>query len=94
MENNRRSFFKGLATFVSGVAAAKVASYVPKKEEPKEEVLVTNTITLIGPGGEPYHPLVVRKTTFDDNKINISATPVSNSLFVQKYEPKVRAAKI
>ncbi len=32
MENNRRSFFKGLATFASGVAAAKVATYIPKKE--------------------------------------------------------------
>ena len=29
MENNRRSFFKGLATFASGVAAAKVATYIP-----------------------------------------------------------------
>ena len=35
MENNRRSFFKGLAAFASGVVAAKVASYTPKKEEKK-----------------------------------------------------------
>jgi len=26
MENNRRSFFKGLATFASGVVAAKVSA--------------------------------------------------------------------
>ena len=37
MENNRRSFFKGLAAFASGVVAAKVASYTPKK---KEEMMV------------------------------------------------------
>ena len=33
MENNRRSFFKGLAAFASGVVAAKAATYIPKKEE-------------------------------------------------------------
>ena len=64
MENNRRSFFKGLATFASGVVAAKVASYVPKKEEPKEEILVPSTLT-IHHGGKEYHPLVVEKTDKD-----------------------------
>jgi hypothetical protein len=64
MENNRRSFFKGLATFASGIAAAKVASYVPKKEEPKEEQMVTSGFTIIHEGVE-YHPLVVKKTEAD-----------------------------
>jgi hypothetical protein len=64
MENNRRSFFKGLAAFASGVAAAKVASYVPKKEEPKEEQMVTSGFTIIHEGVE-YHPLVVKKTEAD-----------------------------
>jgi hypothetical protein len=65
MENNRRSFFKGLAAFASGVVAAKVASYTPKKEEPKkEEPMVTNYLTIIHEGQE-YHPLVVKKTDAD-----------------------------
>jgi hypothetical protein len=64
MENNRRSFFKGLATFASGVIAAKVAAYTPKKEEPKEEVLVPSTITVMHEGVQ-YHPLVVKKTDAD-----------------------------
>jgi hypothetical protein len=64
MENNRRSFFKGLAAFASGVVAAKVASYTPKKEEPKEEVLVPSHLTITHEG-EQYHPLVVKKTDAD-----------------------------
>lgn len=75
MENNRRSFFKGLAAFVSGVAAAKVSSYIPKKEEKKEEVLVPSTLTIHHEGKE-YHPLVVEKT--DEDKIVYA--PYSGSL--------------
>jgi hypothetical protein len=67
MENNRRSFFKGLATFASGVVAAKVASYTPKKEEPKEEVLVPSVLTITHEG-EQYHPLVVKKTDADKSE--------------------------
>ena len=75
MENNRRSFFKGLAAFVSGVAAAKVSSYIPKKEEPKEEVLVPSTLTIHHEGKE-YHPLVVEKT----DKDKILYAPYTGSL--------------
>ena len=50
MESNRRSFFKGLALFASGVVGAKVASYIPKKEEKKEELMVTSTITITHEG--------------------------------------------
>jgi hypothetical protein len=64
MENNRRSFFKGLATFASGVVASKVASYTPKKEEPKEEPMVTSGFTIVHEGVE-YHPLIVKKTDED-----------------------------
>jgi hypothetical protein len=67
MENNRRSFFKGLATFASGVVAAKVASYTPKKEEPKEEVFVPSALTFTHEG-EQYHPLVVKKTDTDKSE--------------------------
>jgi hypothetical protein len=64
MENNRRSFFKGLAAFTSGVVAAKVTSYIPKKEELKEELMVTSGFTIMHEGIE-YHPLIVKKTEAD-----------------------------
>jgi hypothetical protein len=65
MENNRRSFFKGLAAFASGVVAAKVASYTPKKQE---EMMVSNNITITHDGKE-YHPVVVAKTEADKTEI-------------------------
>jgi hypothetical protein len=91
MENNRRSFFKGLAAFASGVVAAKAASYIPKKEEPKEELLVSNGITITHEGKE-YHPLVVEKTTYD----NMEFIPmnVSHSFAIQGYKPKIRKANV
>lgn len=93
MENNRRSFFKGLATFVSGVAAAKVASYIPKKEEPKEEVLVPSTLT-IHHEGKDYHPLVVEKTDKDTIKIE-STIKSGESLFsISSYKNTIRKANI
>jgi hypothetical protein len=92
MENNRRSFFKGLAAFASGVVAAKVASYTPKKEEPKEEVMVSNAITLIGPKGEPYHPLVVKKTSYDE--MELAPMNIGHSYVIQPPIPKIREAKI
>ena len=92
MENNRRSFFKGLATFVSGVAAAKVASYVPKKEEKKEEVLVPSALTITHEGKE-YHPLVVEKTTYD--KVDLTCIPsVSHSFSYQTPKHTIRKANI
>lgn len=91
MENNRRSFFKGLATFVSGVAAAKVASYIPKKEEPKEEVLVPSVLTITHEGKE-YHPLVVEKTSFD--KVQSFPTNVSQSMTISPYKSTIRKANI
>jgi hypothetical protein len=97
MENNRRSFFKGLAAFASGVVAAKVASYTPKKEEPKEEILVSSTITLMH-DNEEYHPLVVRKTKFDGV---VQASPnISNSFAlgsgetIQMPKQKIRKANV
>lgn len=90
MENNRRSFFKGLATFASGIAAAKVASYVPKKEEPKEEVLVPSTITVMHEG-ELYHPLVVKKT--DEDRM-IPAEKPKNEFGIVGYKATLRKAKI
>ena len=91
MENNRRSFFKGLAAFASGVVAAKVSAYVPKKEEPKEEVLVPSSITITHKGKE-YHPLVVEKTTYDT--MEFVPMNVSHSFVVQGYKPTLRKAKI
>jgi hypothetical protein len=91
MENNRRSFFKGLAAFTAGVVGAKVASYVPKKEEPKEEVLVPSILTITHDGKE-YHPLVVEKTSFD--KVEYTPTNISHSIAVSQYKPTIRKANI
>lgn len=63
---NRRMFFKGLAAFVTGVVGAKVSSYVPKE---KETMMVTNTMTIKGPDGEDYHPVVVKKHKIDETTI-------------------------
>ena len=89
--NNRRAFFKGIATFIGGVAAAKAASYVPKKEEPKEELLVSSAITLSHDGQE-YHPLVVKKTTYDG--MEFVSTNVSHSFAIQGTKPKIRKADV
>ena len=89
MNNNRRSFFKGLAAFASGVVAAKVASYTPKKEEPKEEVLVPSTLT-IHHEGKDYHPLVVEKT--DRDKVESKAG--ANNILVAHYKSTIRKANI
>jgi hypothetical protein len=58
---NRRDFFRTLGAFAAGVVGAKIASYNPKKEEKKEELMVSETIT-INHEGKLYHPLVVAKT--------------------------------
>jgi hypothetical protein len=95
--NNRRSFFKGLAAFAAGVVGAKVASYVPKKEEPKEELMVSSTITLMH-DNEEYHPLVVRKTKFDGV---VQAQPntsnsfsIANGSTIQMPKPIIRKANV
>ena len=51
---------------------AKVASYIPKEEKPKEELMVSEQIT-INHDGKLYHPLVVAKTPDSssmDTKVN------------------------
>lgn len=93
MENNRRSFFKGLAAFASGVVAAKAATYIPKKEEPKETVFVPSVLT-ISQDGKDYHPLVVEKTEYD--KMEFVPTNVSHSFSLQvlQTKPTIRKANI
>jgi hypothetical protein len=86
MENNRRSFFKGLATFASGVVAAKVASYTPKK---KEEVLVPSILTITHEG-EQYHPLVVKKTDAD----RMELIPPTDPFSINQYTGTIRKADI
>lgn len=98
MENNRRSFFKGLAAFASGVVAAKVASYTPKKEEPKEKVLVPSTLT-IHHEGKDYHPLVVEKTDKDQmlyapSSGHLGTGKPSSLLRVDNYKATIRKANI
>ena len=92
MENNRRSFFKGLAAFASGVVAAKVSAYVPKKEEPKEAVFVPSVLTIHHEGKE-YHPLVVEKTSSDKIKISANYFPDHN-IRVSSYQNTIRKANV
>lgn len=95
MENNRRSFFKGMAVFASGVVGAKIGSYIPKKEELKEELMVTSTIT-IKHGNEEYHPLVVKKTDVDGMVFEQPKNTLSlgNSFTIKESSPKIRKANI
>jgi len=88
--NDRRSFFKGLAAFASGVVTAKVASYTPKKEEPKEQLMVSSTITLKH-GDEEYHPLVVKKTDADGMIYEQPKTPFH---ITAGATPKIRKANV
>lgn len=87
---NRRTFFKALAAFTSGVVTAKLSSYVPKKEEPKEEVLVPSRLTITHEG-EEYHPLVVKKTNEDKCKIGV-VDP--NTFCITGEKHTLRKAKI
>jgi hypothetical protein len=94
MENNRRSFFKGLAAFASGVVAAKVASYTPKKEEPKEEILVSSALT-INHDGESYHPLIIKKTDADRMIAQESKTDPKNQFtMITGYKPTLRKPNV
>jgi len=90
MENNRRSFFKGLAAFASGVVAAKASSYIPKKEEPKETIFVPSVLTITHEGKE-FHPLVVEKTEMDKM---VFSTNIGNSTSIQQAKPTLRKANV
>lgn len=91
MESNRRSFFKGLAAFASGVVAAKASQYIPKEEEKKEELLVSSTITITHEG-EQYHPLVVKKTEKD--KVQVQAATLGNVLNINGVQPTIRKVNV
>ena len=88
---NRRSFFKGLAAMAAGVVGAKLSAYIPKKEEPKEELLVSSTITLTHDGKE-YHPVVVEKTSLD--KMSFDPTAFSQSFAITQPKPSIRKAYV
>lgn len=90
MNNNRRSFFKGLAAFASGVVAAKVATYAPKKQE---EVLVSSAVT-INHEGEEYHPLIVKKTDVDGFEPTNQKYFDPHALRIRNTRPKIRKANI
>jgi hypothetical protein len=89
MENNRRSFFKGMAVFAAGVVGAKIGSYIPKKEEPKEELMVSNTITF-NHNGVDYHPIAVKKTDMDVAEYQQHKYPFT----ITNIQPKIRKVKI
>lgn len=58
---NRRNFFKALGMFAAGVVGAKVSSYIPKKEEKKEELQVAESIVVKDKEGKEYNMVVVPK---------------------------------
>ena len=93
MENNRRSFFKGLATFASGVVAAKAATYIPKKEEKKETVFVPSTLTIYHEGKE-FHPLVVEKTENDKVESKFATTNGQSLINISSNKNTIREANI
>lgn len=86
---NRRTFFKSLAAFAAGVVGARVASYIPKKEEKKETVLVPSVLTITHEGKE-YHPLVVEKTEKD----KVESKAGANNILVAPYKSTIRKANI
>jgi len=71
---NRRDFFKYLGSFAAAVVGAKVASYIPKKEEKKEELMVSEQIT-INHEGKEYHPIVVAKIVEPSNTGSVKRDP-------------------
>ncbi len=85
-------FFKGLAAFVTGVVGAKVSSYIPNKEEPKEEVLVPSQLTIHHEGKE-YHPLVVERTELDKFDMTVHRYH-ENSIGVPSFKHSLRKANI
>lgn len=87
--NTRRNFFKSIATFVGGVATAKASTYIPKKEEKKEEVLVPSVFTICHEGKE-YLPLVVEKT----NKDKVESNTNTDNILVAHYKNTLRKANI
>jgi hypothetical protein len=93
MENNRRSFFKGLAAFASGVVAAKASTYIPKKEEKKETVFVPSALTIMHEGKE-FHPLVVEKTEKDKVEFKFADVHMGNTLMIQQSKQTIREANI
>lgn len=78
---NRRDFFRTAGAFLAGIVGAKVSSYIPKEEKPKEELMVSEQITIRHEGKE-YHPIVVAKT------------PDSSSMFVVNNNPPEEVMRI
>ena len=56
---NRRDFFKAIGLFAAGVVGAKVASYVPKKQE--EELQVAESVVVKDKDGNEFNMVVVPK---------------------------------
>ena len=73
---NRRDFFKAVGLFAAGVVGARVSSYVPKKEEKKEELQVAESIAVFDKEGNEYNMVVVPKKKEEPKKV---MTPSSSS---------------
>ena len=59
MKNERRSFFKGIAAFATGAAAAMASKITLNKPE---EPVVSNAFTITDKNGDDYEVLAVKKT--------------------------------
>lgn len=75
---NRRDFFKAISIFAAGVVGAKVSSYIPKKKEEKEELMVSEHISVMDEQGNQYNVVVVPKQEIkvkqhDSSSLNVSS---------------------
>lgn len=59
---NRRDFFKAAGLFFAGMVTNKLNAMAPKKKEDKDELMVSEKITIHHQGVD-YHPVVVKRTT-------------------------------
>jgi hypothetical protein len=76
---NRRDFFKALGIFTAGVVGAKVSSYIPKKKEEKEELMVSEHICVTDSEGKVYNVVVVPKQEIEIKQYDSSSLSESSN---------------
>lgn len=76
---NRRDFFKAIGIFAAGVVGAKVSSYIPKKKEEKEELMVSEHISVMDAEGKQYNVVVVPKQEIKVKQHDSSSLSVSSN---------------
>ena len=76
---NRRDFFKALGIFTAGVVGAKVSSYIPKKKEEEEQLMVSEYICVTDSEGKEYNVVVVPKQEAKIKQHDSSSLSVSSN---------------